>query len=379
MNRRAFLKLAAALSTASLAPVGPLSPPLGRAQTPPAAQEGATGEQYTLPKPRLDDKTFKKMVEALVDTGVKREGIPAVDRPEFISIASADLVMEDEDIVFLLDAADGPRIYPRAVLVWHEIVNDLIADERVTITHSPLTGALVGYRGNIEAFTTTFGNEGKLLYNNTVLYDRATATIWPQLLGVGINGPLKGKRLTAFPLLWTTYERAKLRSPNARVLSRATGRRRPYNRDPYGDYKSQSSYYQNRVILHPIPRLDDRLHPKEPVLGMLPGGFPLALPKNQMRTLGVLNFDYGEFELVAFYDPLLDATRVFNRNTFDERLKFRVDAGKIVADPDKGEYSPEGLCLTGKHNGKRLSTVNAFDCMWFAWTAFNPGGDVVTP
>ena len=68
-------------------------------------------------------------------------------------------------------------------MVWHEIVNETVNNESVSITYCPLTGSVIGYKGNIGEHTdTTYGTSGDLLNSNLVMYDRASQSYIPQFL-----------------------------------------------------------------------------------------------------------------------------------------------------------------------------------------------------
>ncbi|MFB6360765.1 MAG: DUF3179 domain-containing (seleno)protein, partial [Halobacteriales archaeon] len=59
------------------------------------------------------------------------------------------------------------KAYPQNVLVWHEITNDVIDGDPISVTYCPLTGTVQGFdRGE-----TTLGVSGRLLNNNLIMYD----------------------------------------------------------------------------------------------------------------------------------------------------------------------------------------------------------------
>ena len=75
----------------------------------------------------LDD--LRKLADLIQRTGVSVDRIPALDRPQFLSISDASLSMENSEIVFVIHYPDNlVRIYPRRILLWHEAVNDVLPD-----------------------------------------------------------------------------------------------------------------------------------------------------------------------------------------------------------------------------------------------------------
>ena len=70
--------------------------------------------------------------------GPPRDGIPPLDHPKFVTVAYADTWLRPEEPVVDLTLAGVERAYPLQVLIWHEIVNDRVADVPVTVTFCPL-------------------------------------------------------------------------------------------------------------------------------------------------------------------------------------------------------------------------------------------------
>lgn len=68
--------------------------------------------------------------------GPPRDGIPSIDKPKFVPASAASFLQDKDDIVGLNVGAE-PRAYPLRILVWHEIVNDLIGDQAVAVTSVP--------------------------------------------------------------------------------------------------------------------------------------------------------------------------------------------------------------------------------------------------
>ncbi len=60
------------------------------------------------------------------------------------------------------------------------------------------------YSRIIDGEEYTFGVSGKLIRNVLVMYDRQTDTLWSQLLGEAVEGPLVGTKLEFLPAFQTT-------------------------------------------------------------------------------------------------------------------------------------------------------------------------------
>jgi hypothetical protein len=229
--------------------------------------------------------------------------------------------------------------YPQRILVWHEIANETIQDEKVSITYCPLTGTAIGFKGKVTpSSVSTFGVSGKLVNSNLIMYDRTTDSRWPQILGKAIEGAARGTKLEEFQIVWTTWEKWKAKHPETNVLSQRTGFVRNYGKggDPYGSYlsKDKGYYSSERLLFRPIFE-DKLLHAKTVVVGLRDNsGNAAAILKERLRKEGTVETKLGGRTVVVTYDPALDFHSAAIKET--------------------GEW------------------INAFDAMWFAWKGFYP-------
>ena len=105
------------------------------------------------------------------DGGPGKDGIPSIDNPQFTNANSVDF-LNDEDLVVGIINNNEVKAYPHIILDWHEVVNDDIGGNAITINYCPLTGTAFGWNSMVNDSPTTFGVSG-LLYNaNLILYDR---------------------------------------------------------------------------------------------------------------------------------------------------------------------------------------------------------------
>lgn len=331
-----------------------------------------------------------RVAAAIVDGGERPDGIPAIDSPDYDPVGVAGVPAtslsqhvgeyDDADVVDALVGPDGvPRAYPRWITVWHEVVNDVFANEPVAITYCPLTGSAVAFSGRLARSTeTTFGVSGRIFNSNLVLFDRETRSAWPQLLAVAVDGPRKGERLRPFAALTTTtLGRWKARYPRSLVLTPLTGWLRPYGTWPYG-----RDYDQNDRILFPLTTRDDRFPPKRLVLGVAvptPAGpvAAVALDKAAALRRGVTTFDLDGAPHVALADPELSVVRVFRAEAGARRLTFAGDGGSIVDRETGSSWSYMGIARDGALVTERLEPVAAPEVFWFAWYAAYPRTTVV--
>lgn len=341
---------------------------LGLVATAAVAQACAPAGNVVRPAPSSLDDPLDAVAGAIMSGGPPPDGIPPIERPQYVSAAEASRSWKDDAIVEGVIVDGQPRAYPRSITVWHEIVNETIGGKPFSITYCPLTGSALVFSGELSGGrTTTFGTSGKLYNSNLVMYDRATSSLWPQLLGVAVSGERKGERLRELPLaVTTTWGRWKARYPETLVLSTETGHLRTYGTSPYGDYDTSSG------TIFPVKPTDERYHPKKVVIGVRAGGEAIAIPKQEFASRRAANIALGGEALVAIHDAALDAIRVFKRATVKSEVRFTLRDDAVVDEQTGSQWSPEGRATAGELANVQLERVNAYDVMWFAWFAFNP-------
>ncbi|MBI2675152.1 MAG: DUF3179 domain-containing protein [Candidatus Aenigmarchaeota archaeon] len=294
--------------------------------------------------------------------GPPKDGIPSIDNPKFVSVKESEEWMEGNDLVLGIVHKGVARAYPFKILVYHEIVNDEIAGDPILITYCPLCQTGLAFERRVNGQAVEFGVSGKLYNSELLMYDRLTESYWPQSLGKAVYGKLTGTSLKKLPIDVARWKGWKEKNAEGQVLSRDTGFLRDYGRDPYG------GYYDSRSVWFPLENEDkqNRLHPKERVIGIEANGKYKAYTLESIRKGKVINDAVGGKSIAIFYDPDLDFARAFE----SDGRSFRPENGKIL--DDKGnEFAADGK--SGSMQLERLIAENAF---WFAWYAFHPDTDL---
>jgi hypothetical protein len=322
------------------------------------------------------------------------DGIPAIDEPSFIEPPEADWLTPREPVI-AVEVAGEIRAYPLQILTWHEIVNDTIAGKPIAVTFCPLCNTAIAFeRPTIEGKVTTFGTSGKLINSNLLMYDRATESLWPQVTGVALTGPMEGTELERIPAPIVAWDDFVLAHPDGLVLSRDTGHDRRYGQNPYPGYDDVDSapfLYSGDV--------DGRLAAVERVLGTTVGGEPIAIPYFRLEEsatggVAVAHVGSGDPPVVVFWKKgtvsALDesdiatsrdvgAAAAFSRDLNGSMLDFIVQGGSILDRQTRSKWNIFGKAVSGKLAGRQLRRVDATDSFWFDWAAFHPETEVWTP
>lgn len=299
---------------------------LAQTAAPPAALLNEVGK---IPEILISNEGVPYVVNPslLTTSGPGRDGISPIETPSYVSVRVADEWIDDDELVLALTYQGEVRAYPLQILVWHDVVNDIIAGDPLLITYCPLSSSGAAYDRRMNGMSATFGTSGYVYNSNTVLYDRITNTYWSQLTGQAIVGQLAGQYLSPIPLDTVVWGEWKTAHPEAEVLSRDTGYCRDYGHDPYMGYCADSR------IWFPVQNKDDRIPPKTMIIGIaINGTYAAVCEEDVVSSRGI----QVRVQSTPIY-ILLDATgriRVINQET-----------GESV--PHQRSY-------------------------WFAWYAFHP-------
>ena len=337
MHRRRYLALVGAAGATGLAGcAGYRGPTSGgspsRSPSPTTVQVG----DVTLPVPGSE------MV-----TAIHRDGIPAITDPAFgedWSDWSAVPVehrpppaerpaLPDAFPVVGVERDGEARAYPLAVLDWHEVVNEEFGGP-LLVTYCPLCGSGVVAERFADGEPTAFGVSGKLWRNDLVLYDRATESLWSQLLATAIQGPKTGTEL--------------------RLLSSTLA--------SWGEWRT--AHPETRVLLPP------------------PGSVAIGGRRKQVPDYGDSKYGYeSQRQLVGFDREAAGLTErtlvAYDRRVGGGTLRFESgDERHLLAGGSRWERTT-GRAVDGPHEGRRLDRTDERTAMfWSAWFAFHPDTEV---
>lgn len=217
--------------------------------------EDAATEEENILKRFSDKELHTNWQQALIDTaqilpgGPRKNDIPAIDYPEFISVAQAADVLQPMDFGILVQINEVTRFYPLRILNWHEIVNDVVGGVPVAVTFCPLCGSAITFSRVLGSDTLLFGVSGLLYESNLLMFDEETESLWLQASGVCVVGDYVGKRLALVNSMIVAFEEVLRHHPQAQVLSFQTGYDRNYMQNPY------AAYDRTEELFFPVSRM----------------------------------------------------------------------------------------------------------------------------
>ncbi|MBM4422353.1 MAG: DUF3179 domain-containing protein [Chloroflexi bacterium] len=348
-----------------------------------SSPRGATSEF------RTDFSKRSVSYSEILSGGSPKDGIPAIDRPTFVTVTEADEWLEDVEPILFFQIGDDARAYPIQIFMWHEIVNDTVDSVPMIITFCPLCNTAIAFERTVNGQIFDFGTTGRLRYSNLIMYDRQTETWWQQATGQAIVGELTGTQLVFRPASIIAWADFKANYPEGKVLSRDTGFSRPYGDNPYIGYDSVN----NPPFLYRGPDAPGELPPVSRVLTVDLNGDAVAYPYDVLQQMNVINDTVGGANVVVLWAAgaasALDAATVAGgrdvgaalahlRELDNQTLTFALDGTKILDNETGSEWNALGVAVGGPLAGKQLTPV-AINHFWFSWAAFRPETRVYQP
>jgi len=238
-------------------------------------------------------------MDEIFQGGPPRDGIPAIDNPQFVTAAQMQELgeLEPSDLVLGVSVNGIHKAYPIRILNWHEIVNDNFAEQPVVITFCPLCGSGMAFEAQLDGIDLDFGVSGLLYNSDVLLFDRQTQSLWSQIEKQSVTGNYQSRQLVDLAVQNTTWQRWREQYPDTQVLSFDTGYRRSYRRDPYAGYENSANTF------FPVKFRAMGLHPKEKVLGLEHQGLAKAWPLVELAKAKLPLLDnIGDMQVMVHYD-----------------------------------------------------------------------------
>ncbi|MEM9443358.1 MAG: DUF3179 domain-containing protein, partial [Pseudomonadota bacterium] len=306
-------------------------------------------------------------LEEIVWGGVVKDGIPALTNPRHITPEEADYITQDE-LVFGVEINGDARAYPLRILDWHEMFNDVVGGQPVSLAYCTLCGSGILYKTDVEGEEDPiiFGSSGFLYRSNKLMYDQKTHSLWNQFTGKPVVGELTGSglELDILPVAITTWADWLAQHPNTKVLSLETG----YTRD-YTPGRPYSEYFGSPNLMFPALVEDERLEAKDYVYAVRTDGLARAWPLTAFKGGKILNDRLGDLRVTLIGDADTRTVRAYLRD--DVVVRATDDPTIVLAGDVSMTVREEGLI---SDNGLVFERIPGHIAYWFAWQGFIAGG-----
>ena len=312
------------------------------------------GEGWSIPKNQV------------VGGGVGKDGIPAIENPQFLPASKVNNLLDDEIVIGVF--INGTyKAFPHRILQKHEIVNDLVGDEFFTVTYCPLTGTSITWPRDED---NSHGVSGLLHNSNLITYDRKTDSNWAQIYSLGINGGSLCISLDYSSTIEISWSAWNARFPDSEVLSTETGFNFNYS-EPAGSLTQP----ENVSPLFPIYNVDTRLPNYERVLLVVIDGKAKAYRLSSFDNGTIINSDFLSGRIITLVGNKDHNFIVPYLNTIDGTGIFSIEDGSLI-DNEGNIYNLFGDVISGPNEGESLEIPYSMMGYWFAVSAFYPDVDI---
>lgn len=229
------------------------------------------------------------------------------------------------------------------------------------------------YAREIEGKPLTLEASGALYKDALVMYDRETQSLWTQVDGSAMRGPLAGKKLKPIPSVETSWGEWKRQHPDTLVLAKPPNLRGT----PYTRYFNDPNAFGISGRQQPDPRLPGKVL----VVGVRQGTEALAVSLTALEKKLFVETALGREPLLVVYDAQRKTARVFRRRLGGQVLKLEVAArpirarqpGLLLEDRQGNRWDAlTGKAVSGPQAGAALEPVPYMVSYWWAWSAYSP-------
>ncbi len=311
-------------------------------------------------------------LDEVVTGGVRLDGIPSLDNPKTVSVAEASWLKADE-AVFGVDLGGEQRAYPLRMLDWHEMLNDVVGGEPITLSYCTLCGSGILYGTRTpNGSSYTFGTSGLLYRSNKLMFDRQSYSLWSNLTGEPVIGRLaRGTiRLEVLPLTRTTWREWSTRHPRTTTVAKDA-----FDGRPYGfDYRPGKADERRRGVKFPVWIKNDQLDRNAEVYALHMDGVAKAYPLDQVLQRRVINDRVGDEPIVLIADRKSGAVRAYRRGEH----QFVLDQdGELRDEAERAWLLEEGRLVAPESRGlPDLERLPGHISFWFGWYAFYPDTEI---
>lgn len=335
---------------------------------------------------RTDTTKASISLNELLPGGPPKDGIPSIDRPTFVPVKRASWLAKKE-LVIAFEQNGVARAYPLQILMWHELVNDVVNQVPILVSYCPLCNSAIVFDRRVDGATFEFGVSGMLRNSDMVMFDRQTDSLWQQITGEALVGAHTGRQLKMLSAQVVPFEEFARAYPEGMVLSRETGFQRDYGRNPYSGYE----YGVGPIMPVRQPRKLP-VSPMEKLVVVKGQDGYLAIPFKILSKRGVWEGSLDGEPIVVLHSPeglspLDDSRMSQSRNGGTAGAFYAELAGRSAAfqrtkigieDVETGSlWSVGGLAIRGPRAGARLRPVVHGVYFAFAWLAFQPETRIV--
>jgi hypothetical protein len=259
----------------------------------------------------LKTNTQKSSIDLdfVLDGGPWKDGIPAINNPIFINISEQDTQewLKEDTLWISVSIWEESKFYPYSILYWHEIVNDIVWDKKISSTFCPLCWTAIVYNREINWEEVLFGVSGKLYESNLLMFDNINESLWSQSIWEALVWDDLWEKLEIIKSDLLSFSQFKENHPNWLVLSENTWYSRNYSRTPYWSYETVEELY------FPVKNTDAKLHQKE-LMFVIPYDWEsYAFVRSELINIWELEYNIWKEKLIIIFKNWELTARIWDK------------------------------------------------------------------
>ena len=199
-------------------------------------------------------------------------------------------------------SATRPRAYPLHIMEQHELVNDRLGGEQISLAYCTLCGSGQAYRLGalpVEAQPAVLRTSGLLYRSNKLMFDLTSRSLVETFTGEAWTGPWReaGIVLEQVPTVTSQWGAWRAEHPDATVMTGRNGTGADYPLDPLGGRDDGGPIF-------PVGDIDGRLFPQTQVIGVTTAdrghvAFPAAGARDALTAGSPVELDGVSLELAG--------------------------------------------------------------------------------
>jgi len=193
--------------------------------------------------------------------------------------------------------------------------------------------------------------------------DEQTGTVWQQVSGKAVYGPLKGSRLTRIYVDELTYSQWQKENPGGRILKPDA---QIASKDLYEKENWEDGIAKLPLVIHP----SNELEPRTIVVGVQLGDVSKAYPLATLSAEKPILDRVGANKLFIVMAQDKKSLRVFDADQHELYAKTGTD--KFVDSGTGSEWDFSGAAVNGPLAGNKLKEIQWLKDYWFDWKNYHP-------
>jgi uncharacterized protein DUF3179 len=202
---------------------------------------------------------------------------------------------------------------------------------------------------------------------NFLMKDEQTGTVWQQVSGKAVFGPLKGLQLTRIFVDELTYSQWQKENPAGRVLKPDP---EIASKDLYEKENWEDGIAKLPLVINP----SNALQPRAIVVGVQIGDISKAYPLTALSADRPILDRVGASKIFIAMAQDKKSIRVFDASNHDLYAKPGFD--KFVDAATGSEWDFTGIAVSGPVEGNRLREIQWLKDYWFDWKNYHPNTSI---